>query len=142
MIKNNDYDVQSWKLKDIIVTNDLFDNKPKRLIDYKPNISNNNDFTRKAIWKLLDNGFSIDDYSGQNDNYGAWYHTACEFAHFDDGYDMFVRFSQNSTKYNDDINTINKKWKNADKSKKHIDDISKKWCGMCKNRYGRNWWKA
>lgn len=141
-IKPFDYEIKPWKLRDKIVIDDLFDNKPIRFIDYKPNNSDNTDFTRKAIWKLLDSGFSIDDYSKQNANYGAWYYTACEFANFEDGYDMFVRFSQNSSKYNDDINTINNKWHNADKSKTNIDDVNKKWCGICKNRFGSNWWRG
>ena len=144
-IKPLEQEITSWKLKDTTTVDDLFENKSKRFIDYKPQKNNNNnnniDFVRKAIWKLLDNGFSIDDYSKQSKNYGAWFHTACEFAHFDDGYEMFVRFSQNSTKYNDDIKTINKKWNNADKNKSNIDDVCRKWCGMCKKRYGVNWWK-
>lgn len=143
-IKPLEQDIKPWKLREQTVVDDLFDNKPKRFIDYKPkNFSNSNivDFIRKAIWKLLDNGFSIDSYSIQKSNYGAWYHTACEFANFDDGYEMFVKFSQNSTKYNDDIGTINKKWNNADKSKANIDDVGKKWCGMCKNKFGKDWFK-
>lgn len=142
-VKAFDCDIIPWKLKDKTVVDDLFDDSPKRFIDYRPKRYSENDdsFVRKAIWKLLDNGFSIDDYSKHSSNYATWYYAACEFANFDDGYEMFVKFSQNSSQYNDDIKTINKKWNEGNKNKKNIDEVKKKWCGMCKNKYGTNWWK-
>lgn len=142
-IKPMDYDVKQWKLREQTVVDDLFDNKPKRFIDYKPkNFSNSNnvDFVRKAIWKLLNSGYSIDDMSSTS-KYGSWYYIACEFAHFSDGEEMFIRFSQNSSNYNDSINDIMKKWRNADKSKCNQEEVYKKWCGICKNKFGNKWWK-
>lgn len=113
-----------------------------KMIDYKQQTlkfnDNNDDFTRKAIWKLLDGGYSIDNMNTTN-AYSTWYHVACEFREFEDGYDMFIRFSQNSSKYNDKIRDIKKKW-DSSTNNKNKEDVCRKWCGICKRVYGANWW--
>jgi len=133
-IKPNDVDIIPWKLKWI-------EKEQKQPVQTQLFTQNNNDdrLVRKAIWKLLNNGFSIDNFNTIN-QYDVWYHVACDFHHFDDGYDMFVKFSQNSSKYNDTYRTIEKKY-NGGKIKSSLDDVSRKWCGMCKRIYGINWWK-
>ena len=133
-IKADDVDIIPWKLKWI-------EKEPEKPKQTQLFIQNNNDdrLVRKAIWKLLNNGFSIDNFNTIN-QYDVWYHIACDFHHFNDGYDMFVRFSQNSSKYNDNLYTIEKKY-NGGKIKSSLDDVSRKWCGMCKRKYGINWWK-
>lgn len=122
------------------ITN-MIDPQVVRLIDYKQQsikFTNEDDFTRKAIWKLLDGGYSIDDMNTSK-AYSTWYHVACEFRTFEDGYDMFVRFSQNSSKYNDKIRDIKKKW-DSSTNNKNKEDVCRKWCGICKRVYGANWW--
>ena len=139
-IKPIDYDIKPWKLKEIEHDTTT---EPKKMafIDYKPvNQSNDNvSFTTKAIWKLLNDGYSIDNYNVTNPYY-VWYHTACEFKHFSDGESMFIKFSQNSAKYHDSYKDIIKKWEQATKEG-NFDDVCKKWCGICKNKYGKEWWR-
>ena len=108
------------------------------MIDYKPSRFDDSLLVKKAIWKLLNNGYSIDDMT-VHEPYGVWYHVACDFHHFDDGLDMFIRFSQNSSKYNDKISDITKKYNNG-KIEMPLDDVSRKWCGICKRLYGKKWW--
>lgn len=143
VIKSLDIDIISFKLLEN-ETDCLFDNNTmNRMIDYNPKQFNKQDnilFAKRAIWKLLDSGYSVDDVNTNNNQYSVWYHIGCEFRSFDDGYDMFVKFSNNSSKYNDDINTINKKWNNT-KNNKNIDDVCRKWCGIAKNKFGNSWWK-
>lgn len=136
-IKSNDTDIIPWKLKYI---KPIEKSKVNRMIDYRPTSYDSNNLVRKAIWKLLNGGYSIDNMNVTTSHYGVWYHTACEFHHFDDGFDMFVRFSQNSSKYNDKLSDIQKKYNNG-KIECPIEDVSKKWCGICKRIYGINWWK-
>lgn len=135
-IKSDDTDIVPWKLKYIPPIE-----KPKKpmMIDYKPLRFDDSFLVKKAIWKLLDQGYSIDSMTVK-EPYGAWYHVACDFHHFDDGLDMFIRFSQNSSKYNDKISDITKKYNNA-KIEMSLDEVSRKWCGICKNKYGKQWWK-
>ena len=44
-------------------------------------------------------------------------------------------------KYNDDYNTIKKKYDSADVNKISDDDVAKNWQGLCKNTYGKDWWR-
>lgn len=133
-IKPDNNDITPWKLKYI----EKEQTQPIQTQLFKPN--NNDTLVSKAIWKLLNNGFSIDDFNTKDNQYSVWYYVACDFHHFDDGYNMFVRFSQNSSKYNDNIKTIDKKY-NDGKIINTLDDVSRKWCGMCKRKYGIKWWK-
>ena len=132
-IKPNDVDIIPWKLKLI----EKEPEKPKQT--YMFNENKDDGLVRKAIWKLLNNGYSIDNINTLN-QYDVWYHIACDFHHFDDGYDMFVKFSQNSSKYHDSLKNIEKKYNNG-KIENTLDDVSKKWCGICKKIYGIKWWK-
>lgn len=136
-IKPFDMDIVPWKLRDIYKP--VEEKKESTLITYKPSQQATAGLTSKAIWKLLDNGYSIDDMHVLLP-YAAWYHVACEFKHFDDGEDMFIRFSQNSSKYHDSLDKIKNKYKEA-KTELSIDEVTRKWCGICKNRFGCQWWK-
>ena len=101
--------------------------------------SQSNKLCQKAIWLLLNHGFSIDDFNSSN-KYSVWYHVACEFHLFDDGHEMFVTFSQNSKNYNDDSSTIEKKWNSAEQPD-NVEDVYRKWCGMAKSNFGKDWIK-
>lgn len=134
-IKQDNIDIVPWKLKWIEKEHE----KPKQTCLF--NESKDDNLVRKAIWKLLNNGYSIDNMNtSSTTRYGTWYHIACDFHHFDDGYDMFVKFSQNSSKYHDSLKNIEKKYNNG-KIENTLDDVSKKWCGICKKIYGIKWWK-
>ena len=137
-IKQNDIDIQSWKLKYVEPKQEV--NKVEIINCSKYQANNNIEFTRKAIWKLLDNGYSIDDINTINNKYSVWYYTGCDFRLFDDGYDMFMKFSNNSGTYNDNISDIDKKWKDTSQINS-TDDICRKWCGICKNKFGKDWFK-
>lgn len=141
LIKSDDMDIQAWKVKYIEKKIEVKKNNNTYMSKYKPKQDDdfNKEFTRKAIWHLLNNGYSIDNIRG-NELYGIWYHIACDFKHFEDGEDMFVRFSTNTTKYVDDIKTILKKWNNA-KIEMPFEEISRKWCGICKRIHGKDWYK-
>ena len=134
-IKSEDTDIVPWKLR-LIEPKEEY--KKKDYI-HSSKYEHDGSLVRKAIWKLLNNGYSID-HMNVTSPYGVWYHIACDFHHFDDGFDMFVRFSQNSSKYNDKLSDIQKKYNNG-KIECPIEDVSKKWCGICKRIYGSNWWK-
>lgn len=142
VIKQEDIDIIPFKLLDN-ESDMLFDTETmNRMIDYKPHKFNVNDkieFARKAIWKLLDDGYSVDNFNSKN-LYSIWYYVGCEFRKFDDGYEMFVKFSHNTSKYNDSLGVIKKEWDKT-KDNNDIDDVCRKWCGICKNKYGINWWK-
>ena len=139
IIKDEETDIIPWKLKYI----EKEDNNKKQDVVYEKYYNQNNEFsyefTRKAIWYLLNRGYSIDNMNGNN-KYGTWYHIGCDFIHFKDGEEMFVRFSNNSSKYKDDIKTILKKWNNV-KQESSFEEVSRKWCGICKNIYGKYWYK-
>ena len=134
-IKSDETEITAWKLKYVEKAPVI----KKQEFVYAPKYDDNISLVRKAIWKLLNNGYSIENMNVQY-SYGAWYHIACEFHHFEDGLDMFIRFSQNSNKYKDKIADITKKYNNG-KIEAPFDDVGKKWCGICKHIYGSQWWK-
>ena len=113
--------------------------KPVSQIVKEYDSSQSNKLCQKAIWLLLNHGFSIDDFNSSN-KYSVWYHVACEFHLFDDGHEMFVTFSQNSKNYNDDSSTIEKKWNSAEQPD-NVEDVYRKWCGMAKSNFGKDWIK-
>lgn len=140
LIKDDDIDIKEWKLK--INTNQnnevkKVDNSITYYSKYKQNNNVNTELVHKAIWYLLNNGYSIDDYKTDK-HYYVWYHVGCDFRHFDDGENMFIKFSNNSSKYNDRTKDIQNKW-NSTKIETSIEDVSRKWCGICKNKYGSKW---
>lgn len=135
LIKDDNVDIIPWKLKlkeEVVIK----ENQP--IINCSKFTIKNNDLTYKAIWYLLNRGFSIDDFKTTN-NYSVWYHIGCDFRHFEDGEKMFITFSNNSKLYNDDMKDITKKW-NQTKIENTMEEVSKKWCGICKNKYGRKWY--
>ena len=137
MIKDDQTNIKEWKLKPIHVEPKI--NKTK-MMDYKPmNTSYDSiGLTKRAIWYLLNNcNYSIDDINTDK-AYNVWYHIGCDFRHFDDGEQMFIQFSNNTSKYKDSTNKILSKW-NKTKIENNIDDVCRKWCGICKNKLGRDW---
>ena len=88
--------------------------------------------THLAMQRLINAGYAVQ-------SYGHWFHTGCELANFNDGYEMFVKMSQNG-KWQDDIKTINKKWNDC-KATGIDDNLHTKWQGMAKRQFGCNWWK-
>lgn len=139
-IKDDDIDIVPWKLKYIEKPNETIKHEYVDCSKYKTSNKDNIEWTRKAIWKLLNDGYSVDDINTTNNQYSVWYYIGCDFRIFSDGYDMYLKFSQNSSKYSDDIGTINKKWQQTS-IRGNIDDICRKWCGICKNKYGKDWFK-
>ena len=141
MIKSDDTEISKWTLyalpQKLTITSN---SKPSAYYSKTKTASTNNDFTHKAIWHMLNNGYSIDNINTEN-KYAKWYYIACEFKRFNDGFDMFYKFSNNSSKYNDDYNTIKKKYDSADVNKISDDDVAKNWQGLCKNTYGKDWWR-
>lgn len=133
LIKSNDADIKEWKLK--YIEPKIEPKKPTllELGEHQKQYS----LVRKAIWYLLNNGYSIDNINTDK-AYSVWYHVGCDFRHFDDGEDMFITFSNNTSKYKDSITKILSKWKQT-KIENNIDDISRKWCGICKSKYGVEW---
>lgn len=137
LVKPDDIDIKEWKLKLIPEEPQI---KSYRLIDYSSNTSKSSDtdLARKAIWHLLNVcNYSIDDIK-TNKAYSVWYHIGCDFRHFTDGEDMFIKFSNNTSNYKDSINKIISKW-NQTTIETPIDDVCRKWCGICKNKYGKDW---
>ena len=139
-IKDDNIDIVPWKLKYIEKPNETIKHEYVDCSKYKNSNKDNIEWTRKAIWKLLNDGYSVDDINTANNQYSVWYYIGCDFRIFSDGYDMYLKFSQNSSKYSDDIGTINKKWQQTS-IRGNIDDICRKWCGICKNKYGKDWFK-
>lgn len=133
-IKPDETEITEWKLKYIEPKE-----QPKKQSILHSNRASDNSLIRKAIWKLLYRGYSIDNMSVQY-HYGTWYHIACDFHHFEDGLEMFIKFSQNSSKYNDSLHDITKKYNNG-RIENQIEDVGKKWCGIAKNILGKEWWK-
>lgn len=115
--------------------------KPKQqtLNLFRPRTTNLNDeleFTRRAIWYALNQGYNLDHC---NNSYNTWWHTGNEFKNFHDGQEMFIRLSQNSYKYHDDIQDIIKKY-NQCQTATIADELHRKWRGIAK-RYNQNWYK-
>ena len=136
-IKSDETEIEAWKLK---YKERKIEEKKNDFI-YASKYSSDNGLVTKAIWKLLNNGYSIDNMNTTpSTRYGTWYHVACEFHHFNDGLDMFIKFSNNSVAYNDKQTDIVKKYNNA-KIESDYDSVAQKWCGICKHIYGSEWWK-
>ena len=138
-IKDDNVEIDPWKLK--YIERKVEEKKNDYIHASKYENNNDNKFVKKAIWKLLNGGYSIDNMNtSETTRYGAWFHVACDFKHFDDGLDMFIKFSNNSSKYNDRHSDIVKKFNNA-RIEKDFNDVAQKWCGICKHIYGSDWWK-
>lgn len=136
LIKDPDTEIKEWKLKYIERNTE----PKKQEYIYAPKYNNDSvDLTKKAIWYLLNNGYSIDNIKTDK-AYNVWYHIGCDFRHFDDGENMFITFSNNTSKYKDSVSKILLKWKQT-KIENSIEDICRKWCGICKNIYGTEWIK-
>lgn len=84
------------------------------------------------IVNLLDNGYSIDDMKTDN-KYANWYYVACDLKNFDDGKELFIKFSNNSSEYNDSEDKIIEKY-NAAKTTP-LNDCIIKWCGIFKKYF-------
>lgn len=94
-------------------------------------IENDKDLVHKAIWKVLESGYTVS-------NYNAWYHVGCEFANFSDGDMMFQRLSDNYGKQN---TSVQDKYKQCLKDPAPMDQVKIKWLGMAKNMFGPKWWR-
>lgn len=132
-IKDDETEITPWKVEWI-------EQKPVEEIkpvlfhkdEYKTDNELMNERTHLAMQKLINAGYAVQ-------SYGHWFHTGCELANFNDGYEMFVRMSQNG-KWQDDIRTINKKWNDC-KATGIDDNLHTKWQGMAKRQFGACWWK-
>lgn len=130
MIKDDETDITPWKL----VPLKLIDTpQPQQTHMFSTEDEDwQIDMTRKAIWKMLDGGYNIEDR-------GAWYHAGCEFANFSDGLAMFQKLCDN---YGKQRESIIKKWNECLKAPSGINEnLHRKWQGMAKNKYGKYWWK-
>lgn len=94
-------------------------------------IENDKDLVHKAIWQVLNSGYTVS-------NYNAWYHVGCEFANFSDGDLMFKRLSDN---YGKQTASVDEKYKQCLKNPAPIEQVKVKWLGMAKNMFGPKWWK-
>lgn len=105
--------------------------------------------TRNAIRALINAGLSSDDFNHSGDGaYGHWWWIGNNIKYFFDnaeGEMLFVKFSQNSSTYHDNIETCLKCFRNCDGSKALFggseDDLHRKWQGMAKNKLGVGWWR-
>ena len=136
MIKDDDTDIQEWKLKAMPEETKAPQNKTTYTTQQN---TNNTKLVRQAIWYLLNNGYSIDNIQTKN-AYNVWYHVGCDFRHFEDGEQMFIQFSNNTSQYRDTIKKILSKWDKT-RIETSLDDVCRKWCGICKNTYGRDWYR-
>ena len=131
IMKDEDTDIIPWKL----VPPNIPIEQPKpqqRNLFGQTNDDEHIEWTRNAIWKVLDGGYTV---QGRD----AWYHVGCEFANFEDGFDMFKKLSDN---YGEQRESITKKWNECLKAPTGITaELHRKWQGMAKNRYGIQWWK-
>ena len=133
-IKQNDIDI--WSLK--LVEKHKQQTEQHTFVTSKYKQNNSEDMLHKTIKYLVDNGFSIDYFNGSK--YNVWYYVACDFSCFDDGLDLFIRFSNNSSSYRDTYNSIVKKFNEAKKIS-NIDDLCRKYYGIAKKLYGNKWYE-
>lgn len=92
----------------------------------------NIELLHKAVRLVIEDGYHAMSYA-------AWYHLGSELKNFDDGWDLFLK-SSNNNDYNDNEKTIERKWNQIEPS--GIDsNFARKWMGMAKNRFGKDWWK-
>ena len=129
IMKDEDTDIIPWKLVPVKPIE-----QPKQVNLFgQTNDDEHIEWTRNAIWKVLNGGYTVDDR-------GAWFHAGCEFANFVDGFDMFKKFCDN---YGEQRESITKKWNECLKTPSGInDELHRKWQGMAKKRYGAKWWKS
>lgn len=132
-IKPFDYEITPWKLKlkeeEPIVQEESY--KPANLSKLSEEVAIER--TRKAIWALLNNGYTVKDY-------GAWYYVGCDLAAFSDREAMFDKLCNNYGKQNKDA--VKNTWKHCLENPSTInDDLHRKWQGMAKNQLGQDWWR-
>ena len=131
MIKPDDTDIKPWKL---VPLPPLPQPQPQQQVLFEGyDTEFQVEMTCKAIWLMLDNGYTVDDR-------GAWYHVGCEFANFKDGKDMFQKLSDNYSKTQNE--SPDKKWNECLKAPTGItNELHRKWQGMAKNTFGPHWWR-
>lgn len=133
-LKSEDTEITPWRLYEK-------HHEEHRDISLLPSITpckkTDETLVEKTIEYLVDHGFSIDNFRTDKKR-SVWFYVGCDFSYFTKGLDYFIKFSQNTSEYNDDIAEITKKY-NECTCKTNIDDIAKKYCGIAKTIYGKNW---
>lgn len=131
---NDDY--REWTKTDKVKVWDLYTTEVK--VENKTNEllipfedDNKEELVRKAIWKVLESGYTVN-------NYNAWYHIGCEFANFSDGEQMFQKLSDN---YGKQTYSVADKYNECLKDPAPLETVKIKWLGMAKNMFGPKWWK-
>ena len=95
--------------------------KPKRYIN------EGNDTKSRVHWAIeeaIRRGYYATEYN-------LWYYEACDCKAFDDGFDLFVRISNNNPKYKASADALRKKYNEAEPSIIN-DDLARKWFGILK----------
>ena len=133
-------EVTTWELEDpdYQMVDDFIDNRivtiPRQLTAFSTDPM---DAAHDAIVELLDKGFSIDDFKTDRNQYQVWWHVGCDFAHFDDGLQLWLRFSNNSKTYHDPDDYLRKEYLKCKKSDLTPDELARKYCGMRKRLCAR-----
>lgn len=159
-IKPMDTDITPWSLYISEEVDDLFKDTPIPQHNVRRHTSHNlfnTDFTRErtkeAITKAITLGqLSVDYFTGKSEAsmVNVWWHIGNEIKYFFDdveGEQLFVQFSQNTSKYNDDYSTIKSQYERCDADKaidgkytKTEDELHSKWQGIAKRLLGERWW--
>lgn len=159
-IKPMDTDITPWSLYISDEVNKLFKDKPIPQHNVRRHTSHNlfnTDFTRErtkeAITKAITLGqLSVDYFTGKSEAsmVNVWWHIGNEIKYFFgdvEGEQLFVQFSQNTSKYNDDYSTIKSQYERCDADKaidgkytKTEDELHSKWQGIAKHLLGERWW--
>lgn len=125
-------EVQVWKKKIL---------KPKVEVTKTTLFGTDDDDLHDCIKYMVDNGFSIDDFNCSNYR-ATWWHVGCDFCRFNDGYDLFYRFSKQSTKYQDEDDKAIEKCFSQCRYDGDDDAMAKKYFGMCNKLYGKKSWRS
>lgn len=88
--------------------------------------------THKALRYCAENGYYAKTYN-------EWYWLACDCSNFNDGEDIFIRFSDNYPDKKDSIDKILKKYRGATPTGINS-SLHRKWQGLAK-KINPNWWR-
>lgn len=126
-----DTEINVWELKKKQKKECIEEYKQEVFSKYETTTRNFDKLIPKIMEALINDGYCVN-------SYGAWWYIGCELANFDNGEQLFIKLSQNNTKYNDSIKTILNKWKQCSPTG-ITDELRRKWMGMAKNKYGEQW---